>query len=375
MNVTWRTLQTNFSGEHCYTHARAVLCPDGFGLMTTQPLRLAGSDIFYEICFSTTEDGGKTFSPITHSNVLRRVDLGDDYESMLCDATPLYHAPTEKLLLIGAEAIYQNGEEPSAPHPTRVTYSVYDRAKGDFAPVQYLEMPKAEDARYFHCVNGSGQSLVLPNGELLLPLQCKAPDAASYAACVARCAFDGKRLQLLEVGTHLCVDAPRGLYEPSLVAHNDRYYLCLRNDERGYVAVSEDGLHYGTPVPLVFDDGQDSGNYNTQQHWITLGGKLYLVYTRRGANNDHVFRHRAPLFIAEYDVSRMCLVRDTEQIAVPNRGARLGNFGCFSDGDGKRAYVFASEWMQPPSYEHHRAWQRCAAYGSDNSIFITEITP
>jgi hypothetical protein len=134
-------------------------------------------------------------------------------------------------------------------------------------------------------------------------------------------------------------------------------------------------LHYGAPTPLVFDDGQDSGNYNTQQHWITLDGKLYLVYTRRGADNDHVFRHRAPLFIAEFDPVRLCLVRDTEQIAVPNRGARLGNFGCFSAPDGKTAYVFASEWMQPPGYEHHHEWQRCAAYGSDNSIFITEITP
>lgn len=375
MNIVWTPHSTDFHGECCYTHARAAFGPDGFGILTTQPLRLVGSDIFYEICFSITEDGGKTFSPLVHSQSLRRVDRGDGYESQMCDATPLYHAPTGKFLLLGAQATYRYGEETDTPLSTRVPYSVFDRARGDFTPEQYLDMPKTEDMRFFRCANGSGQSWVLPNGELLVPVFAMSPTDVFFRALVLRCAFDGERLTLLEIGDEMTVEVGRGLCEPSIVFHNDRYYLCLRNDECGYVAVSEDGLHYGAPTPLVFDDGHQSGNYNTQQHWITLGGKLYLVYTRRGADNDHVFRHRAPLFIAEFDPVRLCLVRDTEQIAVPNRGARLGNFGCFSAPDGKTAYVFASEWMQPPDYEHHHEWQRCAAYGSDNSIFITEITP
>ena len=98
-----------------------------------------------------------------------------------------------------------------------------------------------------------------------------------------------------------------------------------------------------------------------------------MVYTRRGADNDHVFRHRAPLFIAEFDTERMCLIRDTERIAVPERGARLGNFGCQSNSDGKSGFVFASEWMQtldPTPFD----WSKCAAHGSDNSIFVSKIT-
>ena len=35
------------------------------------------------------------------------------------------------------------------------------------------------------------------------------------------------------------------------------------------------------------------------------GGKLWLVYTRRAGNNDHVFRHRAPLFVAEFDTDKL----------------------------------------------------------------------
>ena len=44
----------------------------------------------------------------------------------------------------------------------------------------------------------------------------------------------------------------------------------------------------------TFDDGSELGNYNTQQHWVTHSDGLFLVYTRRGADNDDIARHRAP---------------------------------------------------------------------------------
>lgn len=78
-------------------------------------------------------------------------------------------------------------------------------------------------------------------------------------------------------------------------------------------------------VNWTFDDGSELGNYNTQQHWVTHGDSLFLVYTRKGANNDHVFRHRAPLFIAKVDPEKLTVLRATEQILVPERGARLAN--------------------------------------------------
>jgi hypothetical protein len=80
-----------------------------------------------------------------------------------------------------------------------------------------------------------------------------------------------------------------------------RYYLTLRNDVRGYVSVSDDGLHFAEPKPWTFDDGAELGSYNTQQHWLAHRDGLFLVYTRRGANNDHIVRHRAPLFMARVD--------------------------------------------------------------------------
>ncbi len=142
------------------------------------------------------------------------------------------------------------------------------------------------------------------------------------SSAVLRCAFDGRELRLLEIGEPLKVDASRGVSEPSIVQYGDAFLLALRYNQSGYVNKSRDGLHFDPPCPLCFDDGEDLGNYNTQQHWLAGGGKLWLVYTRRAGSNDHVFRHRAPLFIAEFYPVRMCVLRETEQIAVPERGAR-----------------------------------------------------
>ncbi len=77
----------------------------------------------------------------------------------------------------------------------------------------------------------------------------------------------------------------------------------------------------------TFDDGKELGSYNTQQHWLTHDDGLFLVYTRRGAGNDHVMRHRAPLFIAQVDPLRLRVIRATERVLIPERGATLGNFG------------------------------------------------
>ena len=109
----------------------------------------------------------------------------------------------------------------------------------------------------------------------------------------------------------------------AVVRHGSRYLMTLRNDDHNYVTSGKDGLHFDMPRRLTFDDGKLLGSYNTQAHWLTLGKRLYLVYTRRGAKNDHIFRHRAPLFIARFNPETLRVVRSTERILVPERGARL----------------------------------------------------
>ena len=94
----------------------------------------------------------------------------------------------------------------------------------------------------------------------------------------------------------------------------------------------------------TFDDGQDLGSYNTQAHWLTHSNGLFLTYTRRGANNDHIARNRAPLFVAQVDVSKLQVIRQTEQSLLPERGVMLGNFGAASITPGE-SWVTDSEYI------------------------------
>jgi hypothetical protein len=178
-------------------------------------------------------------------------------------------------------------------------------------------------------------------------------------------------MRVKAAGNAMTVPVDRGLYEPSLTMFQGRYYLTLRNDRAGYVCTSEDGLQYSEPVKWTWDDGTDLGNYNTQQHWVTHSDALHLVYTRRGANNDHVVRHRAPLFIARVDPTTLRVIRATERILVPERGARLGNFGV-TEVNEHETWVTVTEWMQttPPNPYDYTIPMK---YGSDNAVFAARI--
>ncbi len=168
---------------------------------------------------------------------------------------------------------------------------------------------------------------------------------------VVRCAFDGETLRYLAHGDELRIDdATRGIGEPSLAHWNGRFFLTIRHNEQGYVTRGSDGQHFESLQEWRFDDHTPLGSYNTQTHWVVHSSGLFLVYTRRGANNDHVFRHRAPLFMAQVDPERLRVIRSTEQILVPERGARLGNFGVTSISP-EETWVTVAEWMQPKGVE------------------------
>ncbi len=58
--------------------------------------------------------------------------------------------------------------------------------------------------------------------------------------------------------------------------------------------------------------------------------------------NDHIFRHRAPLFIAEVDPKSLQVIRETERVLIPERGGELGNFGAAAI-DQNQSWVTVSE--------------------------------
>ena len=366
MRTELAKISTNFNGTQCYVHARGVFKENGFGIITMQKLELSGCDHFHGIEFITTNDFGKNFSEPKSSEGLKRRYFPEGKSEVMCDATPFYHKKTGKIILIGHLATYIGDK--GDPKQKSTTYAIFDEETGDFTPVSTIEIPDENSEKYYIVGSGCSQIYETESGELLIPIYFRSLDSdLHFYVAIMRCSFDAEKITLLEIGNDITTKEPRGFCEPSIIKFNNEYYIALRNDVSGYIAKSYDGIHIEEPIKLCFDDGEDLGNYNTQQHWIAGGNKLWLVYTRRTENNEHVFRHRAPLFMAELEPNTMRILRSTERIVVPERGARLGNFGCQSYND-EIGYVFASEWMQGDN-----GLEGCQKYGSDNSIFITKL--
>lgn len=360
-----------FDGEHCWSHPRAGIVP-GAGrdgrprvVMTMNTMDLAGSDVFKAFHALKTDDLGRMWTEAAPQSAMApRFEMFDGQRRPVAvsDFWPGWHAASRTLLGTGHSVVYTPDWRVARVRPRHTVYSTYDVAADAWKKWRKLPMP---DAKKFHNAGaGCTQRLDEADGSILLPFYFYTPPIKNSQVAVMRCTFDGQELQYVEHGNELGVgDDTRGLHEPSLARFGDNYYLTVRHDQRGYVTRGRDGLHFEPLRPWLFDDGSPLGNYNTQQHWVTHSDGLFLVYTRRGLNNDHVFRHRAPLVMAQVDPQTLRVIRATEQVLVPERGARLGNFGV-TDVSPNETWVTVAEWMQPLG---------CEKYGSDGSVFVARI--
>lgn len=360
-------IRSGYDGKTCWVHARGGTIPGKrpIVVLTMQKLAVTGSDVFFGLNEMRTDDLGATWSGPTEHAALGRRPGKDGLVSVICDFTPKWHARTGKLLGTGHIARY-DGNHLARSYKRQTAYSVYDPKARAWSTWRTVEMPE----RFYSSGAGCTQRVDLPNGDILLPIYFPGKVAGCSASTVMRCRFDGTTLSYVEHGDEMTVPIPRGLGEPSLACFRGRFYLTLRNDKAGYVTSGADGLHFDKPRKWTFDDGQELGSYNTQQHWVTHSDGLFLVYTRRGAKNDHVFRHRAPLFIAQVDPKRLCVLRHTERVLVPQRGARLGNFGV-TDVSERETWVTAAEWMQRWGPDYVMPVDN--KYGADNSVFVARI--
>lgn len=361
-----------FDQRTCWVQARGGVVPGAqpTAVVTMQKLLLSASDVFSGLYETRSTDGGRSWSPLTEQPALGRWREADGIEAVLCDATPQWHEATKTLLLTGHVARYRGGKMMPWPRPRETAYAVHDPRRGGWSRPHRLKMPDART--YFSSGAGSAQRVDLPGGDVLLPIYFTPASATPrpYASAVACCAFDGRHLHVREVGESLSVPIGRGLYEPSITRHRGRFLMTLRNDDAGYVTASDDGLQYEPPRIWRFDDGSLLGNYNTQQHWVQHCEGLFLVYTRRGLNNDHVFRHRAPLMMARVDPDRLVVIRETECMLIPERGARLGNFSVI-DYSTWETWVVAAEWMQNAGMREQP--DICTRHGSDNTVWVAQL--
>ena len=373
-----------FDGKLCWVHARAGAIPSQDGssplvVMTLQKLDISGSDVFYALNEMRTQNGGASWTdPQEHASFAREPFSWrgeDDLEITVCDFWPRWHPQSEKLIGIGHTVVYENNRVKPV-RPRGVAYAVYEPDQHRWTDWRTVELPN--ESKFENAGAGCAQRFDLPNGDLLVPFYFKEPAGNQYSTTVMRARYENGEIHYVEHGSELTVPVKRGLYEPSVAQFEDRFYLTMRNDDHGFISISDDGLEFSKPRKWTFDDGSDLGNYNTQQHWVSHSDALFLVYTRRGANNDHVTRHRAPLFIARIDPESLQVIRSSEQILVPEFGARLGNFGV-TEVSKNETWVTVTEWMQASSKEM-RTNERVGkdsdtlrARGANNRIWIAKL--
>lgn len=359
-NLQLDTISSGYDGITCWFHPRAGLVHGNPNIvvMLMQKWHLSASDLFLPLNEIHTEDNGKTWTkPVVHEKTLGRHKISSDVEEGISDFTPKWHSKSGKLLGTGHTVVYENNKL-LHERPRSTSWSVYDQNSKSWSPWAKLTMP--DSIKFYNSGAGSTQRVDLPNGDILLPIYFKSKGAEKYSTTIVLCSFDGEQLSYVKNGDELSVDIGRGLYEPSLTYYKGKYFLTMRNDKQGYVAVGKDGLHFDSLRVWHFDDGKELGNYNTQQHWVTHSNGLFLVYTRKGASNDHVLRHRAPMFMAQVDPERLVVMRDTERILIPNYGAMLGNFGVMNFNE-EETWVTDAEGMKPKGVEQYGANARVYA--------------
>ncbi len=355
-------VSSGYDGSMCWFHPRAGLVRDKNPrvVLTMQKWLVERSDVFYALSHIRTADAGKTWTvPVENTQTLGRRAEPEGMEVGVSDFTPKWHERSGKLLGTGHTVRYKDNH--LAVNAARSTiWSVYDQARDRWTDWKALELPA--DSIFHSEGAGSTQRYDLPNGDILLPTYFRKKTSSLYGVTVLKCTFDGAELKYAGRGNILTYPTGRGYFEPSLTRFGELFYMTIRNNDSAYVAVSRDGLHFEEPKRWRFDDGEDLGSYNTQQHWVTHSDGLFLVYTRRSELGENVPRHRAPLFIAQVDPERLVVIRSTEKILVPNKGAQLGNFGVVNISENE-TWVTTSEGMS----------KTAASFGADNRLYVVRL--
>jgi hypothetical protein len=330
-NVTREIIWNGRQNSPTWFHPRAAKLPDGSVLMTCQDI--TGSDVFGQVHWSVTTDGGHHWSTPAPIASLARRDIEGGLQEGVCDVVPEYHAPSQTVLAMGHNVYYKDGVL-TRPNDGRYCVYVVGDGNGNWSPRKKLQWDDPRAAAIYSC--GCAQRVTCENGDVLIPLSYGPLNRADRAVTSVRAAFDGETLRILETGNELRLAVKRGLLEPSLAHYKNQVYMTIRaEDGRGYVSVAPDGLSWSAMTPWQFDDGELLEMSTTQQRWLVHSDGLFLVYTRKTPDNPGVMRWRAPLFVAQVDVENHCLIRSTEQIVLPLIGdghapgdivARMGNF-------------------------------------------------
>lgn len=355
-SISKETLFRNRDGSGVtWFHPRGCMVPGANGnatfLMNLQAI--GGSDYFGPVHWCESNDQGKTWSEPAPIPALDRdpVKGHPGLQAGVCDVTPQYHPQTGTILALGHVVFYRGPRFAKGDQLARYpVYAVRDKA-GQWSERKILRWDDPRGSEIY--TNNCGQRFVMPNGDIMMSFTFGANKQPRMVAGV-RCAFDGSELTIREVGPPLQNKVGRGLLEPSITRFQDKFFMTIRaEDGHGYVAVSPDGLNYQRQIAWAFDDGTPIGMSTTQQHWLTHSDGLFLVYTRKDKTNANVIRWRSPLWVAQVDPEKPCLIRETEQVVLPlvgdgvndpNQVALMGNFAV-TNVSPQESCVTVGEWM------------------------------
>lgn len=305
-------------------HPRGCLVPTPQGTQAFMTLQsIHGSDSYGPVHWSVSTDQAKTWSDPQPIPGMGLMPPKDGIEEGVCDVVPDYHAKTGTILAMGHNVYNKGGKFFAAPLARWPVYAVRNAA-GTWSEKQSLHW---DDPRCDTILTaGCAQKLMLPDGDVLVPVSFGSKAKPIRSVTTLLCSFDGKKLAIKKVGRELPGKVGRGLLEPSLALLDGIYYLTIRaEDNKGYVATSRDGLEWSDPVPWAWQSGEALTMSTTQQHWLTHANALYLVYTRKSAENTGVFRWRAPLYLALVDRKTLRLIPETERVVFAIDGDGVNN--------------------------------------------------
>lgn len=355
-DISRQTLWRNLDGRSVtWFHPRACMIPQASGgtrsLMTQQVI--SGSDYFGPVHWTISDDLGRTWTEPEPIPSLGRkpVEGNPGLQQGVCDVVPEYHPDTKTVLAMGHVVFYRGEKFSKQDQLARYPVYAVRRPDGSWSEARKLEWDDPRGSVIY--TNNCGQRVMLPDGDVMMSFTYGSGEKPRVVSGV-RCAFDGERLRVKEVGPPIENPVGRGLLEPSLTLFQGRYYLTLRaEDDRGYVADSDDGLNYRSKQAWTWDDGEPLTMSTTQQHWLAHSDALYLVYTRKDAANLNVIRWRAPLYMAQVDSQRLVLVRETERIVhplegdgvlEPDRVPMMGNFHV-TNASPDESWVTVGSWL------------------------------
>lgn len=299
----------------------------------TMSLYGKGTHAFTDFYWFKSNDSGKTWNGPALIPSLSIHHFGESFSRSFGDVTPQWHQKSGTLLCTGKSFFFTRDVELKVDikDMTEIAYAVYNPSKEVWSNQKTINLPqKLINGDVFYCVNaGCTQRWDLSNGDVLLPIRYVKIGTPYMVSTVIKCSFDGDSLRYIAHGSTHFVEEGRGLYEPSMTFYKGMYFLTLRSDTKGYVTKSIDGLNFEKEKEWLYDNGLPLNNYNTQQHWISNSHGLFLIYTRKGETNNHIFRHRAPLYMAQVDTKKLKIMQSTEKVImeIPENNGDYGNFG------------------------------------------------